>query len=131
MESQEFLSQAITILAASQDFPATISNLARLATSSICDWCVILAFENETGMRRLVPSEGLFPLDLQNPWGPGYVLRTGERQFVSDVSSDVIVSLGFHPGDPPFDSGRPPAACLTLPVIAGGRTIGAAAFAVG
>ena len=94
MESQEFLFQAITILAESQDFPATISNLARLATSSICDWCVISAFENETGMRRLIPSEGLFPLDFHNAWGPGYVLRTGERQFVSDVSSDVIATAG-------------------------------------
>lgn len=79
-------------------------------------------------MRRLVPLEGLFPLDFHNAWGPGYVLRTGERQLITDVSSDVMASLGFRPGDPPFDSGRPPAACLSLPVIARGRTIGAVAF---
>jgi signal transduction histidine kinase len=128
MDSGEFLSQAITILGTSDDFPATINDLARLANSSISDWCAIFTFENESSMRRLVPMEGLFPMDFHAAYGPGYVLRTGESQFLREISSEVVASIGFRLGDPPFDEGRRPSACLSLPVIARGRTIGSIAL---
>jgi signal transduction histidine kinase len=128
MDAREFLSKAISILATSRDFPATIDELSRLANSSISDWCVLFSFENEHSMRRLLPVEGLYPLDLHAPAGPGYVLRTGEPQFLPKVSDDALASLGFRPDDPQFDNGRRPSACLYLPVIARGRTIGSIAF---
>ena len=128
MDSWEFLSQAITILGISEDLPATIKDLERLANSSISDWCAIFAFENESSMRRLVPMEGLFPLDFHAAYGPGYVLRTGESQFVTEISNEVMASIGFRLGDPPFEQGCCPSACLFLPVIARKRTIGSIAL---
>src|SRR5215831_2925556 len=128
MDSWEFLSQAITILGISEDLPATVKDLERLANSSISDWCAIFAFENESSMRRLVPMEGLFPLDFHAAYGPGYVLRTGASQFVTEISNEVMASIGFRLGDPPFEQGCSPSAYLFLPVIARKRTIGSIAL---
>src|SRR6516162_5882109 len=72
MDAREFLTEALSILATSTDFPATIDKLARLANSSFSDWCAIYAFENTSRLRRLFPSEGLYPLDFNAPSGPGY-----------------------------------------------------------
>jgi signal transduction histidine kinase len=128
MDSREFLSQTISILATSPDLPTSIDNLAGLAIPSISDWCVVFGFENENSMRRLFPVEGLFPIDFHAPAGPGYALRTGEPQLLSQIGNDFLVRLGFHPDDPPFNNGCRPVACLTLPVIARGRTIGSITF---
>jgi signal transduction histidine kinase len=128
METREFLTKAISILATSTDFPATIDKLARLANSSISDWCAIYAFENEKSLRRLMPSEGLYPLDLEASSGPGYVLRTGKPQFLHEVTDEILASLGFHSDDPPFNSCQRPAECLCLPASARGRTIGSIIF---
>jgi signal transduction histidine kinase len=128
MDAWEFCSKAISILATSPDFPATADNLARLANSSISDWCAIFIFENENSLRRLLPGEGLYPLDFHASSGPGYVLRTGEPQFLPEVTEETLASLGFRSGDPPFDKSQRPARCLYVPVIARGRTIGSIAL---
>ena len=128
MEARELLSKAISILATSADFPSTIDSLALLANSTISDWCAIFAFENENSLRRLLPSEGLYPLDFHASSGPGYVLRTGEPQILVEIGDEVLGNLGFTPSDPAFGTGERPGGCLYVPVIACGRTIGSMAF---
>jgi hypothetical protein len=75
MEAREFLSKAISILATSLDFPSTIDNLARLANSSISDWCAIYIFENQTSVRRLLPSEPAKISRWLKPWLTLQLLR--------------------------------------------------------
>ena len=128
MEVADILSDAILILATSPDFRAAMDNLSRLATSSICDECLIFTFENENSLRRLLPLEGLYPLDLHASYGPGYVLRTSEPQFLGEVSTEALESFGFRTDDLPFEDCRRPSSCLCVPIIARERTIGAIAF---
>src|ERR1041384_3135083 len=85
MEAREFLSKTISILATSPSYSSTIDSLARLANSTISDWCAIFVFENQNSLRRLVPSQGIYALDFHASSGPGYVLRTGKPQFVAEV----------------------------------------------
>jgi signal transduction histidine kinase len=128
MDAEEFLAKTISILGTSRDFRETVQNLSRWANTWISDWCAVFAFENEHSLRRLTPMEGLYPLDLHAPSGPGYVLRTGEGQFLRDVTNEVLESVGFRRSDTPFPEVKNPAACLCLPLIVRGRTIGAMAF---
>ena len=79
-DAEVFLSETISILAASPDFRATIENLSVLANSTLSDWCGVFTFESEHTLRRLIPYEGLYPLNIHAASGPGYALRTGEAQ---------------------------------------------------
>jgi len=127
MDGEEFLATTISILATSPDFRATIENLSRLANSCFSDWCAVFTVESEHGLRRLIPLEGLYPLNLHAATGPGYVLRTGEVQFLTGVTDEVVENLGFRAGES-FANGQRASACLCLPLIARSRTIGAIAF---
>src|SRR5690348_3607421 len=96
MDATEVLSDALLILATSPDFRTAVDNLSRLATSSICDACLIFTFENDKSLRQLLPVECVHALDLRASYGPGYALRTGESQFLLDVSDEVLASFGFR-----------------------------------
>ena len=128
MEAREFLSKTISILATSTGFSSTIDSLARLANSTISDSCAIFVFENQNRLRRLVPNEGICRLDFPASSGPGYVLGTGQPQFVPEVGKEALETLGFTPSDQALQNGGKPRGCCHVPVIAGGRTIGSIAF---
>jgi len=128
MDAKLFLSETISILATSPDFRATIENLSVLANSTLSDWCGVFTFESEHTLRRLIPYEGLYPLDIHAASGPGYVLRTGEAQLLTDLNDDVLANLGLQPGEATLENGQAPTACACLPLIARGRTVGAMAL---
>jgi signal transduction histidine kinase len=128
MDAEEFLAKTISILATSTDFRAAIDDLSRLANSHLARWCAVFTIANEYSLRRLVPAEGLYPLDLHAPTGAGYVLRTGEAQFVAEVDEEVLATLGLPAVETPFANGDKPSSCLWLPLVARGRAIGAIAF---
>ncbi len=128
MDAEVVLSETISILAASPDFRATMENLSVLANSTLSDWCAVFTFETEHTLRRLIPYEGLYLLNIHAATGPGYVLRTGEAQLLTDLNDDVFASLGLRPNEAAIESGHAPTACLCLPLIARGRTIGAMAL---
>src|SRR6267143_1626152 len=106
MDGEEFLSTTISILATSPDFRAAIENLSRLANSCISEWCGVFKVESEHGLRRLIPLEGLYPLNLHAATGPGYVLRTGEVQFLTEVTDEVMENVGLGAGEAPFRNGQ-------------------------
>jgi signal transduction histidine kinase len=128
MDAEEFLATTISILATSPDCRAAIEKLSRLANSCFSDSCAVFTVESEQGLRRLIPLEGLYPLDPHAPTGPGYVVRTGEVQFVTEVTDEVLKNLGFRADDPAFGNGQRASTCLCLPLIARGKTLGAIAF---
>jgi signal transduction histidine kinase len=138
MDAEAFLSNTISILAASADLSTTIDNLARLASTELVDGCAVFMFENEQTVRRLAivnrvqsaphgrQTDILFPLDLHAACGPGHVLRTGECE-ISAVTPDVLNRLGLN--DELTASGECRASTyLGMPIAARGQTIGAIAF---
>lgn len=128
MEAQEFLLKTISILATSPDFPQAMDGLANLANSTISDWCAIFVFENESSLRRVLPGEDLYALDFRAASGPGFVLRTGEPQFVSELTEEILTISGLGSTGSHLKNGRGPAASLFVPVIARGRIIGSIAL---
>lgn len=133
MDAERFLANTISILSSSADFRTSIENLGRLAAANFADWCGVYVFENEQTIRRIavapVPHiEALYPLDLQAAAGPGHVLRTGERQILTNIDEGVVQTLGFKIGELVLPDGRLPSMYLCMPLIARNRTIGAAVF---
>lgn len=137
----QVLRSAVAILATAPDFKSTIDALARLAVSRLGEWCAVFAFENEQTIRRVTTVrkqssngthadhiETLYPLDLHSVVGPGRVFRTGEVEVLTNVTNDLLESLGLKPGDVLMDDERKPQSYLCVPLAARGRTIGAMAF---
>jgi signal transduction histidine kinase len=131
MDTVEFLSNIGSILATSPDFRTTLDDLSRLANSTFSDWCAIFAIENENSLRRLVPQEGVYPLNTHAPWGPGHVVRTGEAQWVTEISDEVLASFGLRPDQTACQYGGQPSVCLSLPLVTRNRTIGSIVFLSG
>src|SRR5437762_8359457 len=95
MDAERFLANTISILSTSPDFRTTIDNLSRLATTNFADWCGVFAFENEQTVRRIAVApaghiEALYPLDLHAAAGPGHMLRSGERQILTNIDDAFI-----------------------------------------
>src|SRR6266705_2309545 len=107
MDAERFLSNTISILANSADLRTTIDNLARLAAANLAEYCTVFMFENEQTIRRMAvvqrrgagseaqQIDALFPLELHAAAGPGHVLRTGECQVLTRVTSEVLNETGI------------------------------------
>jgi signal transduction histidine kinase len=134
MDAERFLFNTISILATSADLRTTIDNLARLATARLTEYCTVFMFENEQTIRRMTVMQrteagveaqeidALFPLDLHAAAGPGHVLRTGECQILSRVTSEILNELGVEA------DASSVAIYVCVPIVARGHTIGAIAF---
>jgi signal transduction histidine kinase len=143
MDADRFLSNTISILAASSDLRTTIDNLVRLAVRNLSECCAVFMFENEQTVRRLAmafrssPVSGahdidvLYALDLHAASGPGHVLRTGEPQMLKMLTPEVAANFGLRPDELTLADGRSPSICLCIPIVARARVIGTIAFLSG
>jgi signal transduction histidine kinase len=143
MDAERFLSNTISILAASSDLRATIDSLVRLAVRNLSECCGVFMFENEQTIRRLAIAfrsgasssaddvDALYALDLHAANGPGHVLRTGEAQMLTALTPEVAANFGLRPDELVLADGRPPAICLCIPIVARSRVIGVLAFLSG
>src|SRR5215831_2648036 len=143
MDAERFLSNTISILAASSDLRATIDSLVRLAVRNLSECCGVFMFENEQTIRRLAIAfrssassnatevDALYALDLHAASGPAHVLRTGEAQMLTALTPEVASNFGLRPDELVLADGRPPAICLCIPIVARSRVIGTLAFLSG
>src|SRR6266550_290440 len=127
MDAEEFLATTISILAAAPDFRAAIEKLSRLANACFSDWCGVFMVESGA-LRRLLPVEDLYPLNPYALAGPGHVVRTGEAQFLTDVTDGLLEDLGFRADESRSGNAERALTCLCLPLIVRGGTAGAIAF---
>ena len=137
-ERFSFLAEAGALLASSLDYRPTLARLAELAVPKLADWCSIDIL-GEQGIERLAvahrdPAKRRFARELQEryppapeaPFGPAKVLRTGEPEFLPEISDELLLTasagdaellaivrgLGFH-------------SSICVPLIARGRVLGA------
>ena len=136
---REFLTQSGAELSKSLDYETTLRTVSRLAVSYLCDWCTVSMAEPDGAITRAAvahidPSkEGLIaelhdshPTDPDALTGVPRVLRSGEpelyaridRQLLEDNVKNpehlrIVTELGMH-------------ACMIVPLIAHGETLGAA-----
>jgi PAS domain S-box-containing protein len=101
-EAQQFLGEASRTLASSLDYEETLARVARLAVPRVADWCAVDVFEDgcirrlavahaDPAMQQLARDVGdRFPPDPGAERGVARVLRTGEAEFVPEVTPEVL-----------------------------------------
>ncbi|MBW4490895.1 MAG: PAS domain S-box protein [Trichocoleus desertorum ATA4-8-CV12] len=136
-ESQRFLAEAGTLLAASLDYQTTLENLAQLMVPSLADWCVVDVVEADQTLRRVAIAHAnpeklqwaeeldrRYPPDPNAPRGTPNVVRTGQSEFYPEIDQaflgaiaqdsehlEMLKQIGFS-------------SAMLVPLVARGRTLG-------
>ncbi|WP_084610995.1 ATP-binding protein [Archangium violaceum] len=103
---QRFLSEASTLLAGSLDYTTTMESLARLVVPELADLCAVDMLTEEGRVEHLALAHAVperlelarevvrgNPIDLSSEHGAGRVLRTGQPEWVPDVSDAALATL--------------------------------------
>ncbi|HET6616151.1 MAG TPA: PAS domain S-box protein, partial [Dehalococcoidia bacterium] len=140
-EKLRFLSEASALISESLEHEQTMQRLARLAVSYLADWCAI-DLKTPDGFMRLAfagadqglvhEAEGLrerYPVDPEGPHGSPYVMRTGRREYIPDITETLLREVS--PDDDVLDAIRRfrLRSSLCEPLIARGRLLGTMSFA--
>lgn len=132
-----YLADASKILGASLDLTETIQSLASLVVPELADWCSVSVLE--AGKIRLVAGahsdpanvelvrrlDERYPIDPAGDTRTARVIRTGESDFLRDISDEMLDRAFPNPeyreviGNLGFSS------VLTVPLQLGTRTLGA------
>ena len=134
-----FMAEAGALLGASLDFESTLESVASMAVPAIADWCAVDLVTDDGSVRRVAAAHvdadltavladvaERWPARMNDPYGPGKVIRTGEAEHLRDISEGVLVSIAAG------DSERlellrtlNPRSAIVVPLqTAPGRTIG-------
>jgi PAS domain S-box-containing protein len=135
--ASKFLAEASEILSSSLDYETTLTNVAKLATPTLADWCAVDILTEDEEIKRLAVShvdpdkvkwayelQRRYPVDPNATAGVPQVLRSGEPQFIPLVTQEminaatsdeemlrIIDEIGFR-------------STMTVPLTARGRTFG-------
>jgi PAS domain S-box-containing protein len=134
----EYLAQASAILASSLDYQTTLTNVTRLATPSIADWCAVDLLNEEGKIERLAVAHvdpakvewawELYrksPPDMNAPRGLGKVIRTGESDFYPDIPDEVLVAAARDEENLKLLRDIGFRSAMTVPIQTHGRIFGA------
>ena len=139
-EAQRFLARAGALLASSLDSEATLSSVARLAVSSLADWCVVYMNEEGGATRRLEVAhadpakEGLvaelkgFPLSSDVPHPARTALDTGQSQLIPEVGDELIRAMAQDGVHERLLRELGVASLVVAPLVGSSGTIGALGF---
>jgi serine phosphatase RsbU (regulator of sigma subunit)/PAS domain-containing protein len=137
----EFLARVGEMLESSLDYDTTLRNITRIAVPDIADWCAVHMLD-ESGTVRLVAVahsdprreefaweiERRFPASADDAHGAAAVIRTGQGHAQSTVTDDQLVAAAVDEGHLEVLRGLGISSTVTMPLRAGGRTLGAVTF---
>lgn len=139
-----FLAEASSVLASSLDYDVTLANVARLAVSTLADYCIVdlLELGELPTVRRvatahadmqkqdLVDQVRRFPPLLDSDGIVARVVRTGQPQIISHLSDAAVEASALgRPEHQEILRALRPQSILCVPLIARGLTIGTILFA--
>ncbi|HEY1375246.1 MAG TPA: ATP-binding protein, partial [Gemmataceae bacterium] len=136
-----FLAQASTHLAASLDYETALAALPRLVVPFLADWCAVHLRDGDRA--RLVGAAGAgltavpagtleqwHPLDPHAEHGIDAVLRTGETEFLPEVTDDMLADLAHTPERLEALRAVGLRSSLIVPMTVRGETLGSVALAL-
>ncbi|MEK6606648.1 MAG: PAS domain S-box protein, partial [Myxococcota bacterium] len=138
-----FLAEATQLLAASLDYTATLTNVARLAVPKLADWCVVEMLD-EDGSIRMVAAAHIeagrveevrdlrqrFPHDPKAERGVPKVIRTGQAELYAEVTPPELDRHVPEIERRAIVRRHGPTASMIVPLRIRGRTLGAITLAV-
>jgi signal transduction histidine kinase/response regulator RpfG family c-di-GMP phosphodiesterase len=133
-----FLADASNVLAGSLDYDETLQNLADLVVPRVADFCIVLAAEEEGGMRQVAvahrdPIEeptmeklaAEFPSSPAAQIGGAHVLKTGKSQMVCDVHDGELHEVFSEKADRELIRSFSAKSFIAVPLRAHDRVLGA------
>jgi signal transduction histidine kinase len=131
------LDEASSILASSLEYEATITSTARLMVPTIADWCSVdVLVEGEIkqlGAAQLETAEfhrmsevrARSSLSADASTGLAQVIRTGEPQFISEVTDAYLAQQARNPEHLATMRSLDVRSAMIIPMVARGQSIGA------
>jgi PAS domain S-box-containing protein len=136
-----FLAEAGEVLGSSLDYPTTLARVANLVVPRLADWCAVYMLEDDGSVRQLAaahtdPAKAVlveelrrrFPPDQNTPHGIPQVLRSGQPEFIPEVTDDVVRRIAPEPEHYDLLRRLGPRSYLAVPLVARGRILGAQTF---
>ena len=136
-----FLAEASGALSASLDYETTLASIARLAVPTLADWCAVDILDEDGALRRLAvahvdPAKVAWAEELQRRYPPDrdaavgvpQVLRTGVAAFFPEIPDALLAAAARDGAHLALLRSVGLRAALIVPLIAGGRTLGALSF---
>jgi signal transduction histidine kinase len=141
-ERLDFLGEASTVLASSLDVDATLARVAQLAVPHFADWCAVDLVDVRGGIQRVavehVDSEksatarrlfAAFPSSVDDPWGAGAVIRTGEPILATEIDEGALrAGFGTRPAYLDMLLKLDLTSTVIVPLVARDRILGALTF---
>jgi PAS domain S-box-containing protein len=139
-DRQRFLADASALLASSLDYDVTIQRLAELAVPGIADWCAIdlvgpdgeperpaIAHVDPDKVELARELRSRFPSPPDAPTGTPAVIRTGQSEFVADISPEAFAAIE-DPALREIMEQLELRSYMCVPLTARGKTLGAITF---
>ena len=145
-DSLRFLFEATRLLNASLDYEAMLKTVARLAVPKLADWCAIDILAEDGSLCRLAvehidPAKvqlaldmaERFPVDMSASTGVPKVLRTGEPEFIFEITDEMIeaaisAATNINPEMADIIRGLNIRSSMIVPLLARERCLGAITF---
>jgi GAF domain-containing protein len=138
----DFIAHASEVLAASTDFAATLTAVANLAVPQIADICIVDVVDAKGEFVPLAVAHvdphkvdlvrelrRLYPLDLQAPYGPPRVLRTGQSVIYTELPESAVEDTSIHPSELRVALALGICSTMAVPLLVGGRRLGVISLA--
>jgi PAS domain S-box-containing protein len=141
-EGQRFLAEASRVLAASLDYEQTVQQVARLAVPALADYCLIdllgpdgapvraAGAHVDPAKASLMAQLARYPPDLQGPHPVAAVLRTGQLQWLPELSEEFLAAIARAPEHLAVLRALGPTSVVVVPLTSRGRTMGAMLLAM-
>ena len=134
-----FIAEATELLSSSLDYSQTLARVARLAVPRLADWCAVDMVGPDGEIERLAvahedPAKVQWAYELQKRYPPNpddlhgvaYVLRTGEPEFIPEISDELLEdSIGEDGELRKIIDELGLRSAISAPLKARGRTLGA------
>jgi PAS domain S-box-containing protein len=141
-ERETFLARASGVLASSLDYEKTVQAVADLAVPTFADWCVVHVTGEEGLPQRIAVAhrdpekvalairiQEEYPADPNAETGTAAVIRSGRSEFVANIEPAVIDASARDEHHRAMLRQLAPRHYISVPLIAGGRIIGALSLA--
>jgi PAS domain S-box-containing protein len=136
--AQRLLAQAGAVLASSMDFEQTLQQVAELAVPRLADWCAVglpdgRGYIRTVAVAHVDPEKVTFarrlgeryPTRTDAPTGPSQVIRERVSQLVNDITPEMLAAGARDDEHAELLSRLGMRAALIVPMVTGGRAIGA------
>ncbi|MFY0525009.1 ATP-binding protein [Archangium gephyra] len=138
---QSFLASVSETLASSLDYETTLAHVVQRAVPALGDGCTLDMLEPDGSLRRLEVAHvdsirkeisrelaHHHPLRLEDPSGPGAVIRTGHTELRPELTDEMLVGYASDARHLELLRGTGVTSSLIVPLHARDRTFGALSF---